>query len=589
MSTGDPPGETAEEVRASKRKLKPTMKAQALLDIKKCKQSKKQATKKQQQSSVAPTVAVLPQTTAWILTPAGLVPVAEIQFESPGIPENQKTAKPNNVQMIFQQPIIVNQSSFAVPNDTRPSNSAPDLPADDIKSLPAGSDHGQNHTPSQILQNNTAFLLPSSSNSTNVLSASVKYVPQVPPDTNAPSSNSGSITQDPPSKCNQNKTSINVMSTLVPGSSTPVGTNQINLQSSSSDATNNVPRDSSVSALTSTPSKSPVLLNNFGFGTILGAQSQTLPHIVPQVLFQQPIIVNQNGSLALIDAAGPCTPNNYLTITANTKATDINKSPPTSTNTAAKSLDGCLNPVSAQSFVLNKASLSNPQSSFVNSPVGVSVGSLSTDQTLSSSSEIGRQVMMQQMASEGNRQTFCKTATMPNSRPQVTFDPSLMFFEQPAQVKTWLNGNDGITLPGLKETMPYLPPFVSSINTLSTLLKGRDSLLNSAVQLLPEKHRENSEEEAKIAAVRKMVSERFQNNKAYMLLKARFLSCFTLPALLATINPVTGESANDLAQEDNNDKDNEPGQFEEVDQLEPLESLFNTKESDLPETELSGS
>lgn len=127
----------------------------------------------------------------------------------------------------------------------------------------------------------------------------------------------------------------------------------------------------------------------------------------------------------------------------------------------------------------------------------------------------------------------------------------------------------GIILPNLKDKIPYLPPFVSSINTLTTLLKGRDSLLMSAVQLLPEEHRDSSDDEAKIAAVRKIVSERFKTNQAYLLMKARFLSCFTLPALLATINP-NKESTDDLDQDDDMDKV-EPKLF--GDEAQPLVSF----------------
>lgn len=47
-----------------------------------------------------------------------------------------------------------------------------------------------------------------------------------------------------------------------------------------------------------------------------------------------------------------------------------------------------------------------------------------------------------------------------------------------------------------------------------------------------------AEEAELVAAVRQLVSERFSDNPAYQLLKARFLSCFTLPALLATVSPI---------------------------------------------------
>ncbi|CDQ66351.1 unnamed protein product [Oncorhynchus mykiss] len=56
--------------------------------------------------------------------------------------------------------------------------------------------------------------------------------------------------------------------------------------------------------------------------------------------------------------------------------------------------------------------------------------------------------------------------------------------------------------------------------------------------VLHPEEKENQEEEQQVAAVRSLVAERFIHNPGYLLLKARFLSCFTMPALLATINPV---------------------------------------------------
>lgn len=50
---------------------------------------------------------------------------------------------------------------------------------------------------------------------------------------------------------------------------------------------------------------------------------------------------------------------------------------------------------------------------------------------------------------------------------------------------------------------------------------------------------EEEEKEAELVAVaRRLVAERFSGNPAYQLLKARFLSCFTVPALMATMQPI---------------------------------------------------
>lgn len=54
--------------------------------------------------------------------------------------------------------------------------------------------------------------------------------------------------------------------------------------------------------------------------------------------------------------------------------------------------------------------------------------------------------------------------------------------------------------------------------------------------------------------MRRLVAERFSDNPAYQLLKARFLSCFTAPALLAAIRPVPEKA---LAPPANQEEDEE--------------------------------
>ncbi|XP_041718620.2 snRNA-activating protein complex subunit 4 [Coregonus clupeaformis] len=131
-----------------------------------------------------------------------------------------------------------------------------------------------------------------------------------------------------------------------------------------------------------------------------------------------------------------------------------------------------------------------------------------------------------------------KRVPPPRNPELIQFDPNLMFMEDPAQVREWLSGKRGVALPDLDVTLPYLPPFVSSLNTLSGLLKCKTTLAISAMLVLPPEEKENQEEQQQVAAVRRFVAERFSHNPGYLLLKARFLSCFTMPALLATINPV---------------------------------------------------
>uniref|UniRef100_A0A3P9B4H7 Small nuclear RNA activating complex polypeptide 4 n=1 Tax=Maylandia zebra TaxID=106582 RepID=A0A3P9B4H7_9CICH len=141
----------------------------------------------------------------------------------------------------------------------------------------------------------------------------------------------------------------------------------------------------------------------------------------------------------------------------------------------------------------------------------------------------------------------------PQSRPLrkevLEIDPSLIFVESPAAINDWLSGSGGVVVPGLSLSLPYLPPFVSNLSMLSRLLCAKKSLTRSSLQL-------EEEEEELVAAVRQLVAERFSNNPAYQLLKARFLSCFTLPALLATMPPVPKVEACQTNQEEEKEEEN---------------------------------
>jgi len=53
-----------------------------------------------------------------------------------------------------------------------------------------------------------------------------------------------------------------------------------------------------------------------------------------------------------------------------------------------------------------------------------------------------------------------------------------------------------------------------------------------------------------VAVTRQLVAERFSGNPAYQLLKARFLSCFTVPALLASLQPITKKTVPEEEEED---------------------------------------
>ncbi|XP_054867302.1 LOW QUALITY PROTEIN: snRNA-activating protein complex subunit 4 [Amphiprion ocellaris] len=212
------------------------------------------------------------------------------------------------------------------------------------------------------------------------------------------------------------------------------------------------------------------------------------------------------------------------------------------------------------------------------------------------------------------------------------FDPALMFLEPQAQVCDWLSGKRGVSVPGAGVAIPYLPLFVSSLSTLSALLQSKKSLTKASLQLLcrgseprhprttpdtPEARQpppdlpdstsdlrpseeqpassassaqqqqedEEDEEATMVEAVRHLVAERFSGNPAYQLLKARFLSCFTVPALLATVQPVTGKTVDWPA---NQEEEEEPRKARQRGRRRVQRSLLLSDASGAPANHFSG-
>ncbi|XP_047237551.1 snRNA-activating protein complex subunit 4 isoform X2 [Girardinichthys multiradiatus] len=172
----------------------------------------------------------------------------------------------------------------------------------------------------------------------------------------------------------------------------------------------------------------------------------------------------------------------------------------------------------------------------------------------------------------------------PLRRVGVHFDSTLLFLEPPEAVHDWLSGKGGVAIPGARSALPYLPPCVSTLSTLSALLQAQKSLTMSSLQLLniTDKHRcprtppdpthsasdepvserstaeeQPDQQEEQVKIVRQLVAERFSSNPAYQLLKARFLSCFTVPALLATIHPITNKKPHCSTNQEEEDEDEE--------------------------------
>ncbi|KFP18872.1 snRNA-activating protein complex subunit 4, partial [Egretta garzetta] len=137
------------------------------------------------------------------------------------------------------------------------------------------------------------------------------------------------------------------------------------------------------------------------------------------------------------------------------------------------------------------------------------------------------------------------TAQPADSPPQPTtssteknlLDLSLISLEDEGVVKEWLNGKQGVQVPSLQTRLPYLPPFLCNLKTLSKLLLQKAALEEQAACLLPSDASQDEGTGVDLDAIRELVQQKLGDNPAYLLLKARFLAAFTLPAVLATLPP----------------------------------------------------
>uniref|UniRef100_A0A8B9J528 Small nuclear RNA activating complex, polypeptide 4 n=1 Tax=Astyanax mexicanus TaxID=7994 RepID=A0A8B9J528_ASTMX len=551
--------EHSDETRASKRKRQPTEKAQALMENIRAKSSKRSLDKNKMQD-VAPAVSVMPQSTAWIVTPAGLMPVTGIQLPSP-VPGGDINQVNSSVPKATQR--IVTQNAGVV-SAVEPSNLT-------------------NVLPTGVKTSGTATLMTPTS------------VSSVPPNTTMLTSVTGSaIKMQNSSQASSSITSFTPSSgstATKDSSAPPVVSTLVGVSSPSAIPTSPV----------TTPMPSPAIRNP-------SKQNKKMmnPQIVPQVMFRQPLIMNQNGTLTVINTAGPCLPINRFPAPI-TNAPKVPPSPLSSVSSMS-SPKNATNSVTVSPAPTVVTSPATPGVNFIyglpapiqsSSPVNIQTPAtvrFCANNVINPGYQILPQTVVRLVPPQATNPPLQTTTTTespnPISNPNpsskgLSLDSDLMFVEEPALVRKWMKGDDGISLPDLEHKMPYLPPFVSNIKTLVSLLKAKESLLKEALHLLPEEERGGSEEEAKVSAVRKVVSEKLKSNPAYSLLKARFLSCFTLPAFLATVHPCKEPEFSDLQQlEDDED---------EKDKVQPAvsfiyiyESVLNTNESEASATEFSG-
>ncbi|XP_048181642.1 snRNA-activating protein complex subunit 4 isoform X2 [Corvus hawaiiensis] len=124
-----------------------------------------------------------------------------------------------------------------------------------------------------------------------------------------------------------------------------------------------------------------------------------------------------------------------------------------------------------------------------------------------------------------------------SSAEKNLLDFSLVSLEDEGLVKEWLSGKRGVQVPSLQTRLPYLPPFLCNIKTLSKLLVQKAALEEQAASLLPSEASGDGGTGDVFHAIGELVQQKLGDNPAYLLLKARFLAAFTLPAVLATLPP----------------------------------------------------
>ncbi|NWV36247.1 SNPC4 protein, partial [Grantiella picta] len=124
-----------------------------------------------------------------------------------------------------------------------------------------------------------------------------------------------------------------------------------------------------------------------------------------------------------------------------------------------------------------------------------------------------------------------------SSAEKNLLDFSLISLEDEGLVKEWLSGKQGVQVPSLQTRLPYLPPFLGNIKTLSKLLVQKAALEEQAASLLPSEASGDGETRDVFRDIGELVQQKLGDNPAYLLLKARFLAAFTLPAVLATLPP----------------------------------------------------
>ncbi|KAK2120681.1 Myblike DNAbinding domain-containing protein [Saguinus oedipus] len=128
---------------------------------------------------------------------------------------------------------------------------------------------------------------------------------------------------------------------------------------------------------------------------------------------------------------------------------------------------------------------------------------------------------------------------LPQPGPEKgALDLGLLSQEGETATQEWLGGQWGVHVPPLVSRLPYQPPALCSLRALAGLLLRKKALEHKAASLVGLPAGVKTEQPTgALQTSRGLVRGQLQDNPAYLLLRARFLAVFTLPALLATLAP----------------------------------------------------
>lgn len=164
----------------------------------------------------------------------------------------------------------------------------------------------------------------------------------------------------------------------------------------------------------------------------------------------------------------------------------------------------------------------------------------------------------------------------------------LLSLEAEPTVKAWAKEGQEVRVPSLGRGLPYLPPFLCSLKTLSALLLNKQSLEHSAASLLAPEGQRSEPSQPDLEAPRQVVRQKLQDNPAYRLLRGRFLAAFSFPAALAALPPPRmnttlsgdrwwessqGEDSSSSSEEGEEEGEEEEGEEEEEEEREPHEAI----------------